>query len=431
MPTLEDVRAARERIRGEVSVTPCAPSRVFDDLVPGRLHFKFENLHRTGSFKERGALNRLLHLDPDERKRGVITASAGNHAQAVAFHATRLGIPSTIVMPEPTPLIKVSNTRKHGGNVILHGQRFSQAIEHSEHLQRTRDLVMVHAYNDDIVVAGQGTIGLELAEQVPEVDVVVVPIGGGGVISGTALALKSLKPGVRVVGVEVEAAPSARLSRDAGRIVEVETAETLADGIAVKRLGEVTFPLIEKYVDDIVVVGEDEIARAILLLLEREKTVVEGAGAAPLAALLSGRVSVSEDDSVVAVLCGGNIDVNIISRIIDRGLVDDGRLARLVITVRDRPGSLAHLTRKVAEVGANVLEVAHQRAFADISVGDVEIVMHLETRGRDHVEEIIRALRTDGTRVREAVLPSRAVARGARAGGGRTEADAGQADSAG
>lgn len=410
MLTLDDIRAARERIRDEVIVTPCTPSMVFDDLVPGRLHFKFENLHRTGSFKERGAVNRLSHLDDEERRRGVIAASAGNHAQAVAFHATRLGIPSTIVMPETTPLIKVSNTRRHGAEVILHGQRFSVAIEHSEELQRERGLVMVHAYNDELVVAGQGTIGLELAEQVPDVDVVVVPIGGGGVISGTAVALKALRPEVRVVGVEVEAAPSARLSRDAGRIVEVETADTLADGIAVKRLGEVTFPLIEKYVDDIVVVGEDEIARAILLLLEREKTVVEGAGAAPLAALLSGHIPVDEDESVVAVLCGGNIDVNMISRIIDRGLVDDGRLARLVITVPDRPGSLARLTRKVADAGANVLEVAHQRAFADISVGDVEIVMHLETRGRDHVEEIIGALKGEGTPVREAVLPSRAAA---------------------
>ena len=223
------------------------------------------------------------------------------------------------------------------------------------------------------------------------------------------MGLKSLKPDVRVIGVEVEAAPSATRSREAGRIVEVETQETLADGIAVKALGEVTFPLVERYVDDIVVVGEEEIARAILLLLEREKSVVEGAGAASLAALLSGRVQVAPDTSVVALLCGGNIDVNILSRIIDRGMVDDGRMARLVFTVRDRPGSLARLTQRVAAHGANVLEVAHQRAFADISVGDVEIVMHLETRGRDHVEEVIRALRSDGTRVREAVLPSRAV----------------------
>jgi threonine dehydratase len=416
MPGLEDIRRARERIRGEVAVTPCPRSRLFGDLVPGRLHFKFENRHRTGSFKERGALNRLLQLAPDERERGVIAASAGNHAQAVAFHASRLGIPSTIVMPEPTPLVKVTNTRRHGGEVILHGQRFSEAIEESHRLREERDLVMIHAYDDPQIVAGQGTIALELLEQVPEIDVVVVPIGGGGIISGIALGLKSLKPGVRVIGVEVEAAPSARLSRDAGRIIEVETSHTLADGIAVKRLGEVTFPLVERYVDDIVVVGEEAIARAILLLLEREKSVVEGAGSAPLAALISGKIPVADGENVVAVLCGGNIDVNIVSRIIDRGLVDDGRLARLVVTVPDRPGSLAGLTRTVASRGANVLEVAHQRAFADITVGDVEIVMHLETRGRDHVDEIIRTLGEEGLTVREAVHPSREGARRAESG---------------
>lgn len=412
MPELEDIRRARERIRGEVAVTPCSPSRLFQDLVPGRLHFKFENRHRTGSFKERGALNRLLQLTPAERERGVIAASAGNHAQAVAFHAARLGIPSTIVMPETTPLVKVTNTRRHGGEVILHGQRFSEAIEESHRLREARDLVMIHAYDDPEIVAGQGTIALELLEQVPEIDVVVVPIGGGGIISGIAVGLKSLKPGVRVIGVEAEAAPSARLSRDAGRIVEVETSHTLADGIAVKRLGEVTFPLVERYVDDIVVVGEEAIARAILLLLEREKSVVEGAGSVPLAALVSGKIPVADDENVVAVLCGGNIDVNIVSRIIDRGLVDDGRLARLVVTVPDRPGSLALLTRMVAGRGANVLEVAHQRAFADITVGDVEIVVHLETRGRDHVDEIIAALGEEGLHVREAVHPSRQSARG-------------------
>jgi threonine dehydratase len=407
MPTLADIQAARERTRGEIVLTPCTRSLVFRDLVDADLHFKFENLHRTGSFKERGALNRLLHLTDEERATGVITASAGNHAQAVAFHARRLGIPATVVMPETTPLVKVQNTRRHGATVILHGQRFSEAIEESRRLQADRGLVMIHAYDDDLVIAGQGTLGLELAEQVPDVDVVVVPIGGGGIISGTALALRSLKPRVRFVGVEVEAAPSAYLSRQAGHIVEVETSETLADGIAVKRLGDRTFPIIEEHVGEIVVVGEEEIARAILLLLEREKTVVEGAGASTLAALLSGKVRVGPDEKVVAVLCGGNIDVNMVSRIIDRGLVDDGRLARLRVTVRDRPGSLARLTALVAKAGANVLEVAHQREFADISVGEVEIVMHLETRGRDHVEELLVQMRALGVQVEEMTVPSR------------------------
>jgi len=407
MPTLADIQAARERVRNEILLTPCTRSMVFQDLVEADLYFKFENLHRTGSFKERGALNRLLHLTEEERRRGVITASAGNHAQAVAYHAARLGIPATVVMPETTPLVKVQNTRRHGAEVILFGQRFSEAIEESRRLQAERGLIMVHAYDDDLVIAGQGTLGLELAEQLPDVDTVVVPIGGGGIMAGTALALKALRPQVRFIGVEVEAAPSASLSREAGKIVEVETSETLADGIAVKRVGDRTFPILESHVEEIVVVGEDEIARAILLLLEREKTVVEGAGAAPLAAILSGKVSFRPGEKVVAVLCGGNIDVNMVARIIDRGLVDDGRLARLMVTVRDRPGSLARLTDLVAKAGANVLKVAHHREFADISVGEVQIVFHLETRGRDHVEELLAQIRETGVRVEEMTVPAR------------------------
>ncbi len=407
MITLDDIRRARERVEGEIARTPCARSFAFADRIAGRLHFKFENLHRTGSFKERGALNRLLTLTDEERARGVVTASAGNHAQAVAYHASRLGIPATVVMPETTPLIKVSNTRRHGARVILFGRRFSEAIEESGRLQESEGLVMIHAFDDDLVIAGQGTLGLELLDQLPDLDTVVIPIGGGGIISGTALALKTLRPGIRVVGVEAEAAPSARLSRDAGRIIEMETTDTLADGIAVKRLGERTFPMIEKFVDDIVVVGDEDIARAILLLLEREKSMVEGAGAAPLAALLTGKVKAEPNENVVAVLCGGNIDVNMLSRIIDRGLVDDGRLCRLVVRVRDRPGSLARLTDLMARAGANVLEVAHQRAFADISVGEVEIMVQIETRGREHVEEIIGTLRSLDVPVEEVARPTR------------------------
>ncbi|TVP78190.1 MAG: threonine ammonia-lyase [Gemmatimonadales bacterium] len=407
MPSLSDVQAARTRVRDQLTLTPLTRSRTFEDLVRSRLHFKFENRHRTGSFKERGAINRLLHLTEEEKARGVITASAGNHAQAVAFHATRMGIPATVVMPETTPLIKVTNTRRHGAEVILHGQRFSEAIEESRRLEEERGLVMIHAYDDELVIAGQGTMGLEILEQLPEVDTVVIPLGGGGLIGGTALAVRSLKPDVRFVGVEVEAAPSAYRSRQEGQVVAIETSETLADGIAVKRVGDRTFPLIEEFVDEIVLVKEEPIARAILHLLEREKTVVEGAGAAGLAALISGRIQVEPDENVVAVLCGGNIDVNMLSRIIDRGLVDDGRLARLRITVRDRPGSLARLTDLVARAGANVLEVVHQRAFADISVGEVEIIMHLETRGRDHVEEILHLMANRGLEVVEVVRPSR------------------------
>lgn len=402
-PTLSDIRAAAERLEGRIVRTPCARSLAFVDELPCQLWFKFENMHRMGAFKERGALNRLSQLTAEERERGVVAASAGNHAQAVALHATRLGIPSTVVMPETAPFIKVTRTRNFGARVVLKGARFSDAIAEAKRLQEAEGMVMVHAYDDPHVIAGQGTIGLEIAEQVPDVTVVVVPIGGGGVISGTALALKALKPDVRIVGVEADAAPTALRSRQEGRIVDIETSETLADGIAVKRVGDLTFPIIERFVDDIVTVGEEEIASAIMALLEREKTLVEGAGAAPMAALLAGRIPVDADDVVVPVLCGGNIDVSKLSRIIERGLVGDGRLARLMVKVRDRPGSLARLTRRVAELGANVVEIGHRRAFADISVGDVEIVMHLETRGRDHVAEIVQGLEHDGHVVEEYV----------------------------
>ncbi len=399
MVTLADVYSALGRIRDGVVYTPCKPSQAFGDRIGCRLFWKFENLQRTGSFKDRGALNKLLQLTEGERARGVVTASAGNHAQAVAYHAARLGISCTVVMPEFTPLIKVANTRGYGARVIQQGATLSDGFKEVHRLVAEEGLVLVHAFDDEAVIAGQGTIGLELLEQVPDLDTVVVPIGGGGIISGIATALKTLKPTVRVVGVEARAAASAWASREAGGIVALESAETLADGIAVKRVGEITFPIIQHLVDDIVTVEEEDIARAILLLLEREKTVVEGAGAVPLAALLAGGILVENGERVAGVLCGGNIDVNMISRIIQRGLVGDGRLAHLIVKVKDRPGSLARLTELVAGMGANVLDIHHRRGFADISVGDVEIVLELETRGREHVAEIIGALEGRGISV--------------------------------
>jgi threonine dehydratase len=402
MLSLDDIRAARERIGDDAGGTPCRPTHSPERLGEATW-LKLENLHPTGSFKERGAVNKLRSLPDDERRRGVIAASAGNHAQALAYHATRLGIAATVVMPEATPLVKVSNTRRFGARVILHGATFDDAVDEALRRREEEGQVMIHAFDDPAVVAGQGTIGLELAEQVGAIGTVVVPVGGGGVCSGIAVALKTLQPGVRVIGVEATAAPSAAESRRAGRIVKIEAAETLADGIAVKRVGEVTFPLLERYVDDLVLVDDEEIAAAILLLLEREKLLVEGAGAAGVAALLAGRFEVRPDEATVLVLCGGNIDVNILSRIIDRGLVEDGRLARLVVTVRDRPGMLARLTSIVARGGANVLESAHSRAFADISVGEVAIALTLETRGRPHVEELVAALQADGHQVRKEV----------------------------
>jgi threonine dehydratase len=397
------VLAAAERIRGGIVATPCTRTAAFSDIVPSTLHLKFENLQRTGSFKDRGSLNRLLRLSTQQRSRGVVTASAGNHGQGLAYHGGRLGIPVTVVMPVNAPLNKVASTRGYGARVVQSGTILDEAAETAAHLGEEEALEMVPAFDHPDIIAGQGTIGLEILEQVPDVDTVLVPVGGGGLISGIAIAIKEVRPAVRVIGIEADAAASARASREAGAIVAIAHSDTLADGIATKRIGDLTFPLIERYVDDLVSVSEDSIAAAILLLLEREKTVAEGAGAVPIAALLSRRLRLDEGASVVAVLSGGNIDINMISRIIDRGLVFDGRAARLAVKVRDRPGSLASLTRAVADLGANVLETYHRRDYADISLGDVEIVIQMETRGREHVEEIVRALERLGHRVTEDV----------------------------
>jgi threonine dehydratase len=399
--SFSDVEAARGRIGPSIVRTPVVPALALRDRLRAPLHLKLENKQRTGSFKDRGALNRLLELTDAERARGVVTASAGNHAQAVAYHGSRLGIPVHVVMPEHTPLIKVSNTKRFGADVRFHGATLSEAMVEAKRMESEGGLVLVHAFDDARVIAGQGTIGLELLEQIPDVTTVLVPIGGGGMIAGIALALKERRPEIRIIGVEAAAAASALASRRAGHVVRIETSDTIADGIAVKRVGELTFPIIERYVDDIVAVSEEEIAHAVHLLLENEKLLAEGAGAVPLAALLSGRLSQQPSDVTVMVLSGGNIDVNLVKRIIDRGLVTDGRLVRLAITVPDRPGNLARLTNVVAAAGANVLQVAHRRAYADISVRDVEIVFQLETRGRDHVTAIVARLESEGIRVRE------------------------------
>ena len=401
MPTYAAIQEAAQRIRDGVIETPCTRTRAFRDLAPGNHYLKLENLQRTGSFKDRGALNRMLRLTEAERARGVVTASAGNHAQAVAYHGGRLGISVTVVMPETAPLIKVTNTRGYGADVIQVGTILDDAAAEVQRLAAEEELSIIHAFDDEDVIAGQGTMGLEILEQVPDVSVVVVPVGGGGMISGIACAIKEIKPDVRIIGVEADAAASAKASRDAGEVVKIAASDTLADGIATKRIGEITYPLIERYVDELVSVGEEEIAAAILLLIEREKTGAEGAGAVGLAALMTGSVTLSETDRAVLLLSGGNIDINMISRIIDRGLVFDGRLVRLAITVKDRPGSLAGLTRAVADMGANVLETYHRRAFADISVGDVGIVIQMETRGREHVIEIVHRLEDLGHDVRE------------------------------
>jgi threonine dehydratase len=401
MPNLSDIRSARERIRDGVVLTPVVPALALRDRLACEAWLKLENTQRTGSFKDRGALNRLLDLTPAERERGVVTASAGNHAQAVAYHGARLGVPVEVVMPVETPLIKVANTRRFGATVRFHGATLSESMEEAQRIEREQHLTLIHAFDDDRVIAGQGTIGLELLEQLPAFTALIVPIGGGGLISGIALAVREQRPDVRVFGVEAAAAPSALASRREGHVVKIESADTIADGIAVKRVGDRTFPIIESYVDDIVTVDEVQIASAVHLLLEQQKVLAEGAGATPLAAMLSGQLPLRAADVAVMILSGGNIDVNLVERIVDRGLVADGRLARLAVTVRDRPGYLARLTAIVAEEGANVLDVAHSRAFADISVRDVRIAMTLETRGREHMDTVVARLTREGFVVRE------------------------------
>ena len=397
----DDIRAARERIRSGIVATPVVPALGLPVDLPFSVHLKLENTQRTGSFKDRGALNRLLQLTDDERRRGLVTASAGNHAQAVAYHAQRLGTAVEVVMPEHTPLIKVANTQRFGAGVRFHGATLSDAMMEARRIERDEERVFVHAFDDVHVIAGQGTIGLELLEQVPDLTSVVVPIGGGGLISGIAAAVRAQRPDVRVFGVEAAAAPSALASREAGKRVHIETSDTIADGIAVKQVGELTFPVIERLVDDIVVVDETQTANAVHVLLEHQKTVAEGAGAAAVAAVMNGMLPIGAGERVVVVLSGGNIDINILARITERGRVSDGRLSQLAVTVPDRPGNLAILTQVVAEAGANVLNISHGRAFADVSVRHVEIVMQLETRSGAHREDVIQRLEQQGYPVRQ------------------------------
>jgi threonine dehydratase len=396
--SLEDVQAARQRIADHIYVSPCARSETFSRAIGAHGFLKLENLQMTGAYKERGALNKLLTMPAADRAKGLVAASAGNHAQAVAYHAGRLGVTATIVMPEGTPLLKVVNTRGHGARVVLHGANYEEAYAEARRLEQVEGFTFVHPFDDPIVIAGQGTIALELLEQVQDLDAVLVPVGGGGLISGMAVALKARAPHVRVVGVETEVLPCMLASLDEGRLVTVDAASTVADGIAVKRPGEITFQHVQQLVDEIVTVSEEEIASAILYLLEKEKTVAEGAGAVSVAALLNHKVRGLEGKRVVAMVSGGNIDVNVVARVIERGLVKEGRLVRINVHLPDKPGQLAKVSGVVANHRANVIEVHHTRAFSH-RFGDTSLQLTLETRGIDHVEEILRALRERGYQV--------------------------------
>jgi threonine dehydratase len=392
---LADVLGARERLRGAIYYSPCPHSLMLSALTGQQVYLKLENLQMTGSFKERGALNRIAMLTPEQAARGVIAASAGNHAQGVAYHATKRGIRAVIVMPLTTPLVKVTATRDFGAEVVLHGANYDEAFTEAIRLCAEQDLTFIHPFDDPAVMAGQGTIGLELLEQVPLLEAVVVPIGGGGLIGGIACAIKESRPDIRIVGVQTSRLPSMAAAVEAHHPVTIDPATTIADGIAVRRAGDLTLPMVERYVDEIVTVDEDEIASAILMLLEREKTLAEGAGATALAALLQHRTSLKGAHTAVLV-CGGNIDVTLLSRIIERGLVQDGRLIRLRIHLLDKPGALADLTRLIASHRANIVDTLHNRAYYGVNLGDTVIDITMETRGREQVAELLDALTAEG-----------------------------------
>jgi threonine dehydratase len=399
MITLNDIQSALGRIRNSIYLSPCARSETFSESTGNQVYLKLDNLQRTGSFKERGALNKLLSLSTEERAQGVIAASAGNHAQGVAYHAGKLGIRAQICMPLTTPLIKVSATRGYGADVVLHGANYDEACEEALRRGEAEHLAFVHPFDDDVVIAGQGTIGLELLEQHPDLEAVVVPIGGGGLIGGIACALKESNPKsntkIQVFGVQPSRLPSMKVAVAEGKPVTLNASSTIADGIAVRRAGERTLPLVQKYVDDIVTVEEEEIANAILLLLEREKTLAEGAGAAALAALVNRKLPFV-GKKVAVLVCGGNIDVTLLSRIIERGLVKDGRLVRLRVHLPDYPGALNRLTSILAQHRANIVETDYDRAYHGVGLGETAIEITMETRGPDHIAEIISALGAAG-----------------------------------
>ena len=394
---LKDIEAAAEVIEGQVIRTPCLHSRTLSDITGAEVYLKFENHQFTASFKERGALNKLVSLDAAQRAKGVIACSAGNHAQGVAYHAHRLGIPAVIVMPRYTPWVKVEQTQRHGAEVLLEGDNFDGAKDFAMAAAVERGLTLVHPYNDEKVIAGQGTAGLEILREHPDLDALIVAIGGGGLISGISIAAKSLKPGIDVFGVEMLRFPA---MYHAMKGTQAQFAlSTIAEGIAVKEPGKLTLPIIEKNVAEIFLVDEGDIEEAIVMLLEIEKTVVEGAGAAPMAALLRNRERFA-GRRVALVLGGGNIDPLMLAEIIERGMVRTGRLARVIVEVRDLPGSLARVTACIAEQNASIEEVHHQRTFTQVAVQNVEIDVVLKTRNREHVAQIVAALQACGFKAR-------------------------------
>ncbi|HSV84142.1 MAG TPA: threonine ammonia-lyase [Ramlibacter sp.] len=395
---LTEIRQAAARLKGQVLDTPCVESRTLSEITGCQVFLKFENLQFTASFKERGACNKLVQLSDEERRRGVVTMSAGNHAQGVAYHAQRLGLRAVIVMPRFTPGVKVERTRSFGPEVVLHGDTLEEARSHAYALAEREGYTFVHPYDDEAIIAGQGTVGIEMLEAVPQLDTLVVAVGGGGLIGGVAAAAKALKPGIQVIGVQTLRFPAMYNAVKQAALPQGDS--TIAEGIAVGRPGKLTQPLVERHVDDLLLVDEGDVEQAIVMLLEIEKTLVEGAGGAPLAAVLNERERFA-GRRVGLVLGGGNIDPMLLAAIIHRGMVRAGRLTRVRVCTRDVPGSLARITSILGEAGANIDEVHHQRAFTMLAAQNVEIQVVLQTRGRDHIQAVLAALRAAGFEAEE------------------------------
>ncbi len=393
--TIEDIRAARQRIEGKIYRSPCAYSEALSILLGAKVFVKLENLQFTGSFKARGACNKLQFLDADQKSRGAICASAGNHAQAVAYYGRTLGINVTVVMPRWAPLVKVSNCRTFGATVILHGETYDDARSHAIMLSQQTGQVYIPGFDDPQIIAGAGTLGLELLEDVPEIDAAIVPTGGGGLLAGSVVSLKSSARNVDIYSVESFNAPTLHASLVAGHVVRVPTNPSLADGLAVAEFGKICFDIVKDQIKSVVLIDEPQIASAILRLLEIEKTLVEGAGAISLAAALKIKDQIA-GRTIVLVLCGGNIDVTVLSRIIDRGLRVDGRLCRIVAQVSDRPGGLANLLKIIAETGASIKEVYHDRNFGPADVARVSVSCVMETQGFEHIAAVQKALADAG-----------------------------------
>ena len=396
MLSLADVEAARDRIEDIARWTPLEYSHTFSDMTGADVHLKLETFQRTGAFKIRGATNRIATLSAAEREAGVVTASAGNHAQGVALAASRSGVDSKIVMPEHAPISKVEATERYGGQTVLYGADYDEAQAKAHEIEREEGRTYVHAFNDEVVMAGQGTIGLESVDDCPEVDTVVVPIGGGGLISGIATAIKGRNPDARVIGVQAEGAASLPQSLQAGEIRELDAVNTIADGIATRKVGERPFEVIQQRVDEVVTVSDEEIAVALTYLLEREKTLVEGAGAVPLAALLFEAFDYEDGETIVPALCGGNIDTNQLTTVLVRGLVETGRYLKIRTVLRDRPGALQDLVEIIADQRANIYAIQHDRTSRDVAMNEADVEIDIETRGHDHIEELLAALRAAG-----------------------------------